>query len=84
MLVTQSFDMIMNEEKSSFSRMIFYIGRLERFDQIDGRYTVNKTFPDRMKIAKVVPILLFLFMSHIFLLTFITLSKDELQGRLHP
>jgi len=37
-LMIHSFDdMIMNGEKSSFSRMIFDIGRLERNEQVVGR-----------------------------------------------
>jgi len=38
LLMTQCFvDMIMNGEKSGFSRMMFKICRLVRIEQIDGR-----------------------------------------------
>jgi len=36
--MTHSFDdMVMNGEKSSFSRMMFDIGRLERIEEVVGR-----------------------------------------------
>jgi len=42
--MTRGFDdMIMNGEKSSFSRMMFDIGRLERIEEVVGRQVVNNT-----------------------------------------
>jgi len=41
--MTHSFDdMVMNREKSSFSRMVFDIGRLERIEEVVGRLIVSK------------------------------------------
>jgi len=43
-LMTRSFDDIgTNGKKSSFSRMMFDKGRLERIEEVVGRYIVTKT-----------------------------------------